>query len=91
MKQREIDVLRNMKNAAQDRFEKGLPVDGIWITTIPKLLDHIDRLLAERDTAKKCINDIETYLELGYAKFIKITIDKWRGVKVKESVDNENV
>lgn len=38
-----------------------------------------DRLQAELDAAKKCINDVQTYLDLGSAKYIAATIKQWRG------------
>ena len=33
------------------------------------------------DAAVKCIEDVETYLGLGSAKYIKKTIDAWRGTQ----------
>lgn len=46
----------------------------------------VDRLRAQlaesrrrERAAVRCINDIETYLELGSPKYIRATIDTWRG------------
>lgn len=40
----------------------------------------IEQLVKERDAAVKCIKDIETYLQMGSAKYIDKTIKEWRGV-----------
>lgn len=42
--------------------------------------DAIEQLVKERDAAVKCIEDIETYLQMGSAKYIDKTIKEWRGV-----------
>ena len=44
--------------------------------------DLRDRLAAEKnraDAAEKCIEDVETYLELLQPKYIRKTINLWRG------------
>lgn len=38
----------------------------------------LSRVGAERDAAKKCIYDVETYLELGSAPYIMKTIEAWK-------------
>ena len=41
--------------------------------------DEIDRLQKELDAAVKCIDDTETYLEMGSGKYAYGVIRKWRG------------
>ena len=42
-------------------------------------VERLKRKCMDELAAVKCICDIETYLELGSAKYIKKTIDSWRG------------
>ena len=50
---------------------------------VDELINSLQSQLAEaqrrEQAAVKCIYDIETYLQLGSAKYIKSTIDNWRG------------
>lgn len=45
------------------------------------VVDIIEQLVKERDAAVKCIEDIETYFQMGSAKYIGKTIKEWRGVQ----------
>lgn len=47
-----------------------------------------DRLQAELDAAKKCIYDVQTYLDLGSAKYIAATIKQWRGKENGDGKEN---
>lgn len=47
-----------------------------------------NRLQAELDAAKKCVNDVQTYLDLGSAKYIAATIKQWRGKENGDGKEN---
>lgn len=48
---------------------------------ISKYAEKLEILTDELDKAEKCIYDVETYLQLGNRKFIKTTIDRYRGLE----------
>ena len=55
---------------------------------VESLRSQLKRKCQHEADAVKCIYDIETYLELGSAKYIKQTIDDWRGLNSETEVAN---
>lgn len=53
-----------------------------------KQSEENERLRAENEAAKKCIEDVWTYLELGSAKFIAKTIKEWRKERAEKGEPN---
>lgn len=75
------DLRGNRFDYIIDNFFNGgtATADGVKAAdAIESLAAELARVMAERDAAVKCINDVQTYLELGSAKYIAHTIRCWR-------------
>lgn len=71
--------------ALRAAYEKQKEINKEWVDDCEKLQADNATLKADLAAAKKCISDVETYLEMGSGKYAYLVIQGWRGRKEQEN------